>query len=83
LAGFLSTVVAGKCGGIATSNPGLQKFIFAPLFPVNLLLILMLGGQLFTGNSATPLPCPLPYTRASSISMASSRAAGGVKGCLP
>ena len=50
--GLLSTVVAGNCGGIASSNPGLQKFIFAALFPVNLLLILMSGGQLFTGNSA-------------------------------
>jgi len=50
--GLLSTVVAGNCGGIAESNPGLAKFIFAALFPVNLLLILMSGGQLFTGNSA-------------------------------
>jgi formate/nitrite transporter len=50
--GLLSMVVAGQCSGIAASNPGLQKFIFAALFPVNLLLILMSGGQLFTGNSA-------------------------------
>ena len=50
--GLLSTVVAGGCPGIASSNPALQKFIFAALFPVNLLLILMSGGQLFTGNSA-------------------------------
>ena len=27
--------------------------VFATLFPVNLLLILQNGGQLFTGNSAT------------------------------
>jgi len=50
--GLLSTMVAGSVPGIASSNPGLQKFIFAALFPVNLLLILMSGGQLFTGNSA-------------------------------
>ena len=50
--GLLSTVVAGGCPGIAASNPALKKFIFAALFPVNLLLILMSGGQLFTGNSA-------------------------------
>jgi len=50
--GLLSTMVAGSIPGIAQSNPGLQKFIFAALFPVNLLLILMSGGQLFTGNSA-------------------------------
>merc|ERR1719456_2019379 len=50
--GLLSTVVAGGATGVAASNPSLQKFIFAALFPVNLLLILMSGGQLFTGNSA-------------------------------
>jgi formate/nitrite transporter len=50
--GLLSTMVAGGAGGVAKENPGLQKFIFAALFPVNLLLILMSGGQLFTGNSA-------------------------------
>jgi len=50
--GLLSMCIAGQCGGIAKENPGLQKFIFAALFPVNLLLILMSGGQLFTGNSA-------------------------------
>ena len=50
--GLLSTVVAGMSPGVGASNPGLQKFIFAALFPVNLLLILMSGGQLFTGNSA-------------------------------
>ncbi|KAL1514437.1 hypothetical protein AB1Y20_003536 [Prymnesium parvum] len=52
LGGLLSMTIAGSVPGIASSNPGLQKFIFAALFPVNLLLILMTGGQLFTGNSA-------------------------------
>lgn len=52
LGGLLSMTVAGTCPGIASANPGLQKFIFAALFPVNLLLILTTGGQLFTGNSA-------------------------------
>lgn len=53
LGGLLSMTVAGSCPEIASSNPGLQKFIFAALFPVNLLLILTTGGQLFTGNSAS------------------------------
>jgi len=55
--GFLSLVV---CGGIdsdwAASNSGPMGFIFGILFPVNLLLLLLTGGQLFTGNSAT-MPC--------------------------
>jgi formate/nitrite transporter len=49
---MLSLSVAGACPGIAESNPGLQKFIFGALFPMNLLLILTTGGQLFTGNVA-------------------------------
>jgi formate transporter len=39
--------------GIGVANPGLQRMMFAALFPVNLLLIVATGGQLFTGNSAT------------------------------
>jgi len=53
LAGLLATVVAGNIPGIASSNPGMQRMIFAALIPVNLLLVLSSGGQLFTGNSAS------------------------------
>ena len=49
---LLSLTVAGNMERAVAGNPGLQKFIFAALFPVNLLLILTSGGQLFTGNSA-------------------------------
>lgn len=51
--GLLSLSIAGNMGGIAGPNPGLAKMTFAALFPVNLLLIVTTGGQLFTGNSAT------------------------------
>merc|ERR1712060_633772 len=33
-------------------NPGIQNFVFAALFPVNLMIILLTGGVLFTGASA-------------------------------
>ena len=49
---LLSLTVAGNMAKITDGNPGLQKFIFAALFPVNLFLILTTGGQLFTGNTA-------------------------------
>jgi formate/nitrite transporter len=39
--------------GTAAANPGLVRFVFAALFPVNLLLVLQTGAQLFTGNTAT------------------------------
>jgi formate/nitrite transporter len=51
--GLLALSVAGNMGGSKLSNPGLVKMTFAALFPVNLLLIVMTGAQLFTGNSAT------------------------------
>jgi len=50
---LLSLSIAGNIGGIGAANPGLVKMAFAALFPVNLLLVLTTGGQLFTGNSAT------------------------------
>jgi len=49
---LLSLTVAGTMAKITDGNPGLQKVIFAALFPVNLFLILTTGGQLFTGNTA-------------------------------
>ena len=51
-AGLLSLSVAGNLNGIGANNPGAIKMAFAALFPVNLLLIVTTGGQLFTGNSA-------------------------------
>lgn len=50
--GLLSLSIAGALGGIGAANPGIPKMAFAALFPVNLLLIVTTGGQLFTGNSA-------------------------------
>ena len=47
--GLLSMVIGGQLPGWV---PGAQKFTFAALFPVNLLLILLTGGSLFTGNTA-------------------------------
>jgi len=83
IGGLLSTVVAGSVPGIAASNPGLQKFIFAALFPMNLLLILNTGGQLFTGNSAA-VPAALYEGLVSLEDVAKSwlvSYAGNVLGC--
>jgi len=50
--GMLSLVVAGGIADASKNNPTLQSFVFAALFPVNLLLILLTGGVLITGASA-------------------------------
>ena len=52
MGGMLSLAISGNMGGVAELNPGLSKLMFAILFPVNLLLALQAGGQLFTGNTA-------------------------------
>jgi|Transcript_88665 formate/nitrite transporter len=51
--GMLSMVVAGGLDSAAQDNPTIQTFVFAALFPVNLLLILLTGGVLITGTAAT------------------------------
>ena len=48
--GMLSMVVAGGLADAASLNPTVQAFVFAALFPVNLLIILLTGGILFTGT---------------------------------
>ena len=50
--GLVSLCVAGGLAGIGAANPAIPKMTFAALFPVNLLMIVTTGGQLFTGNSA-------------------------------
>jgi formate/nitrite transporter len=51
MAGLLSLTVAGNLGPDVAM--GVQRVIFAALFPVNLLLVLQSGCQLYTGNTAT------------------------------
>jgi formate/nitrite transporter len=50
---MLSLAISGNMGGVTLANPGLSKLAFALLFPVNLLLCIQAGGQLFTGNTAS------------------------------
>jgi len=54
MAGLLSLAISGNLAAPGAAVPmGLQKMVFAALFPVNLLLVLQSGCQLFTGNTAT------------------------------
>ncbi|KAL3786232.1 hypothetical protein HJC23_002483 [Cyclotella cryptica] len=50
---MVSLAVAGNSAGLAAADPGLQKFVFAALFPMNLLLAQQCGGMLYTGNTAS------------------------------
>merc|ERR1712187_498687 len=51
----LAMCISGNLAGWTSVNPGFESFVFAALFPVNLLLILLSGGILFTGTAAS---CP-------------------------
>eukprot|EP01026_Neomeris_dumetosa_P058134 TRINITY_DN53918_c0_g1_i4.p2 TRINITY_DN53918_c0_g1~~TRINITY_DN53918_c0_g1_i4.p2 ORF type:complete len:325 (-),score=55.30 TRINITY_DN53918_c0_g1_i4:427-1401(-) len=53
LGAFLAMTVGGNVGGIASANPGLQKMILGAFgLPFGLLMVLVCGAELFTGNTA-------------------------------
>jgi formate/nitrite transporter len=50
---YLALTVGGACPGIAADNPGLQKMILGAFgLPFGLIMTLVTGGELFTGNTA-------------------------------
>mmetsp|Transcript_5823 Transcript_5823/g.15194 ORF Transcript_5823/g.15194 Transcript_5823/m.15194 type:complete len:338 (+) Transcript_5823:210-1223(+) len=50
---FLAASIGGACPGLAASNPGLQKIIYGAFgLPFGLLMVLVCGAELFTGNTA-------------------------------
>jgi formate transporter len=50
---YLALSVGGACPGIAAENPGLQKLIFGAIgLPTGLIMTLVTGAELFTGNTA-------------------------------
>jgi formate transporter len=50
---YLAISVGGACPQIAATNPGLQKIILGAFgLPFGLIMTLITGGELFTGNTA-------------------------------
>lgn len=55
---YLAITVGGACPGIAAENPGLQKIILGAFgLPFGLIMTLVTGGELFTGNTALYVLC--------------------------
>jgi formate/nitrite transporter len=54
--GLLAIMVGSGVPGIKATDPGLQKFIFGAVFPVGLVLVVIAGAELFTGNTALIIP---------------------------
>ena len=57
--GFLAIVVAKGSPALAKANPGLAKFVFGGVFPVGLMLVVIAGSELFTGNCGVITPACL------------------------
>ncbi|MHB9034566.1 MAG: formate/nitrite transporter family protein [Anaerolineae bacterium] len=59
LGGFLAITVGSGSPAVSAANPGLGKFLFAAVFPVGLMLVVIAGSELFTGNTGviTPACC--------------------------
>jgi len=57
--GLLALTVGGGMPGAVSRNPGLQKFVFGSVFPVGLILVVIAGAELFTGNTACCIPALL------------------------
>jgi len=56
--GLLAIVVGRGSPALMEANPGLAKFVFGAVFPVGLILVVIAGSELFTGNCGIiPVSC--------------------------
>ena len=56
IGGLLSLMVGGGMPGITSENPGISKLVFGAAFPLGLMMVVMAGAELFTGNNAYFIP---------------------------
>ena len=54
--GLLAIKIGGGVPSIQQENPGLASLIFGAVFPVGLVLVVIAGAELFTGNTALWIP---------------------------
>lgn len=56
LGGVLSVMLGWGFPGLTADNPALQRLIAGAAFPIGLILVVVLGAELFTGNNALLIP---------------------------
>lgn len=56
LGGILSLMVGFGFPEVTASNPAMQKLLSGAMFPIGLILVVVLGAELFTGNNALLVP---------------------------
>ena len=54
--GLLAILVGGGVPGIGAANPGIPRFLMGAMFPFGLMMVVMAGAELFTGNNAYFMP---------------------------
>ncbi|MDE7410441.1 MAG: formate/nitrite transporter family protein [Paramuribaculum sp.] len=54
--GILSLTAGYGFPEVTAANPGMQKLLSGMLFPIGLILVVVLGADLFTGNNALLVP---------------------------
>ena len=54
--GTLSLIVGYGFPEITAANPAMQKLLSGAMFPIGLILVVVLGAELFTGNNALLIP---------------------------
>ena len=56
LGGILSMIVGFGFPELTDGNPAVQKLLSGCMFPIGLILVVILGAELFTGNNALLIP---------------------------
>ncbi len=59
LGGVVAMIIGKDCPALAAANPGLAKLLFASVFPVGIIMAVINGAELFTGNTGIMLPSVL------------------------
>lgn len=54
--GTLSLIIGFGFPEITAGNPAMQKLLSGAMFPIGLILVVVLGAELFTGNNALLIP---------------------------
>lgn len=56
LGGVLSIITGYGFPELSVANPGIQRLVSGLVFPIGLMLVVVLGADLFTGNNALLMP---------------------------
>lgn len=59
MGGLLSTLAASGTAGLGAENPILPRLLAGATFPLGLMLVVLVGAELFTGNTAYLMPATL------------------------